>query len=123
MLEALGLDEAELSVLLCDDATIAELNHLWRGRRGPTDVLSFPVADGVGGPVRLLGDVVISVPTALRQAPRGKGGLRGEVTRLLAHAVLHLTGLDHATASERRAMDAETDRLVAAVTRRRRSAG
>ena len=116
ILEALGQAEAELSVLLCDDETIAELNEQYRGKQGPTDVLSFPQQEGAPlpseGPV-LLGDVVISLPTARRQAPSGEGGLRQEVTRLLAHGILHLLGWVHDTPERLAAMEAETERLIA----------
>lgn len=61
---------AELSVVLCSDAHITELNSQWRNKAEPTDVLSFEMEeDGiVGYPVRVLGDLVISLDTALRQA-------------------------------------------------------
>lgn len=58
----------ELSLLLCDDAHIAELNATHRGKDGPTDVLSFEAESPPGYPLQLLGDVVISVDTAARQA-------------------------------------------------------
>ena len=127
MLAAVGRSRSYLSVVLCDDAAIAELNGTYRDRPEPTDVLSFgqsgAPADGMVAPdapaprpgrgaPELLGDVVISVPFASRQAPEG---LRREVARLLAHGLLHLLGWDHETAATRRAMDHETDRLVRAV--------
>jgi probable rRNA maturation factor len=127
MLQALGAVDAELSVLLCDDETIAELNRKYRGRDRATDVLSFPTGDdhvARPGP-RLLGDVVVSLPTAARQAPPGPSGLREEVTRLLAHGLLHLLGSTHESRADLRAMERETERLVvlAGATRRPRSAG
>jgi probable rRNA maturation factor len=126
MLAAVGRSASYLSVVLCDDATIAELNGSYRNRPEPTDVLSFgqngAPADGAETPTvpaprpgrgepELLGDVVISVPFAARQAP---DGLRREVVRLLAHGLLHLLGWDHETAATRRAMNHESDRLVRA---------
>ena len=122
MLVALGLEGAELSVLLCDDRRIAELNEQYRGVEGPADVLSFPMEDDAGPPgARLLGDVVISMPTAARQAGGTAGALREEVTRLLAHGLLHLSGRTHETAAKLRAMERETERLMALATPRRRS--
>ena len=64
-----GIKRTELSVVLCDDTYIADLNLEWRQKSGPTDVLSFPMGDMPPGlPVRMLGDVIISLPTAERQA-------------------------------------------------------
>lgn len=57
-----------MSGWLCDDANIAILNHEWRGKKGPTDVLSFETDSPPGYPLRLLGDIVISVESAARQA-------------------------------------------------------
>src|ERR1041384_6127111 len=69
MLAALGRGDAELSVLLVDDAAIHALNRLHRGKDRPTDVLAFPVDEKpVRDSPRVLGDVVISLETALRQA-------------------------------------------------------
>src|SRR5690606_1804713 len=66
MLEAVKRPKAELSILLCDDATIHELNRDYRGKDRPTDVLSFSMHEGEGSGVHpdLLGDVVISIDTA-----------------------------------------------------------
>lgn len=117
MLVALRLEHAELSVLLVDDAGIRILNHEHRHEDKPTDVLSFPQPRprrSEPGMPRLLGDVVISLPTALRQAQSRKRELMPEVRFLLAHGILHLVGHDHATPSEKRVMDAETRRLVRA---------
>ena len=117
MLAALGLERAELSVLLTDDARIHELNREHRGVDRPTDVLAFPL-DALDQEARigerLLGDVVISLPTADRQAKGRKRPLIEEVRFLLAHGLLHLVGYDHATAKEKREMTAMTRRLVRA---------
>lgn len=124
MLRALRLPRAELSIVLTGDPQIKKLNRTFRKKDKPTDVLSFPMREGEAGDVAgsLLGDVVISVPTAARQA-RAKGhGVLFEVTFLLAHGLLHLLGWDHDTAAKDRAMTAETLRLCAraAPVRRRR---
>jgi probable rRNA maturation factor len=125
MLRALELEEAELSVLLTNDAYIRELNREHRGKDKPTDVLAFPLdleprskraaaARGESGTPRVLGDVVISLDTALRQARARRRELLAEVRFLLAHGVLHLVGYDHATASQKKVMDRMTRRLVRA---------
>jgi len=133
MLRALRLEEAELSVLLCDDATIQELNREWRRKNRPTDVLAFPLIDhGAPSPSeapspprrprvrggsprpRALGDIVISVDTARRQAAEDDRPILGRVVFLLAHGLLHLLGYDHGTRPEERRMTAMTDVLVSA---------
>src|SRR5512133_2474863 len=97
MLAELGLEDAELSVLLTDDATIARLNEEHRGKARPTDVLAFPQHEpwppkrGASAAM-LLGDVVISLDTATRQAAGRKRELIAEVRLLLAHGLLHLVG-------------------------------
>jgi len=115
MLDALGLADAELSILLVDDATIRVLNRRHRGKDRPTDVLAFPVDERpVSNAPRILGDVVISLETALRQARSRSRPLLPEVRFLLAHGLLHLVGYDHATRIQKRRMDAATRRLVRA---------
>jgi probable rRNA maturation factor len=123
MLVELGLEHAELSVLLTNDAEIHALNRLHRDQDRATDVLSFPLEESgneSGSPaspsgIRLLGDVVISLDTAARQARGRKRELLPEVRFLLAHGLLHLIGHDHGEPAEKRAMDAMTRRLVRAV--------
>lgn len=97
------MPSVELSVVLCDDATIARLNEEWRGKTGPTDVLSFALMEGedVGLPYVALGDVVVSLDTAELQARERGLGLRDEVRVLLTHGLLHLVGFDHETDAER----------------------
>lgn len=109
LLAALGRSEAELSVALVDDATGAELNQAWRGRPGPTDVLSFSLLEGAHARHRgaLLGDVVIAIGVAERQARALGHSLADECLRLLIHGVLHLLGYDHARPAEARAMRAK----------------
>ena len=82
---AVGFPNAELSVVLTDNATIQALNLAWRRKDKPTDVLSFP--QGEPERTNVLGDVVISVETAARQAPRFGNDFRGELDRLLVHGL------------------------------------
>jgi probable rRNA maturation factor len=96
LLAGLGLDGAELSVLLVADGEMRRLNRDWRGKDRPTVVLSFAQGEGAGAaPDGLLGDVVISVDTARRQAHTGRRPLGREAERLLVHGLLHLLGYDH----------------------------
>jgi probable rRNA maturation factor len=95
--EGMGYTRAGLSVLLTDDAQIQTLNAQWRGKDKPTDVLSFSQVEGyaVPGDGLFLGDVVISLDTAARQAEAYGASLEQEVARLLVHGVLHVLGYDH----------------------------
>lgn len=90
----------EVSVLLTDDAAIAALNAQYRGKDGPTDVLSFSqdAEFHAPGAPRLLGDIVISLDTAARQAANQGHTLDAEVCWLAIHGTLHLLGYDDATA-------------------------
>ena len=89
-------DEAELSVVLCDDAYIRELNRQWRSKDAATDVLSFPQQAENG----ILGDLVLSLDTAKRQADERQHDLRTEIRILMLHGLLHLLGYDHETSHE-----------------------
>ncbi len=104
----LAMDEgnAELTISLVDDATIHPLNRDYRGRDRPTDVLAFAMREGKRAPGddAELGDVVISVDTAARQARERRKTLADEVQTLLIHGILHVLGYDHerSPAEERR---------------------
>jgi len=113
-LSALGCPEAEVGCLLVTDLRIRALNRRYRGEDHPTDVLAFPQGEGGGPPGHpvLLGDVVISVETAARQAARAGHSLEREAALLLIHGILHLLGHGHATAVERRRMWAIQRRLL-----------
>jgi len=117
ILRSLDRAGAELSVALVDDASIADLNARYRSRPTPTDVLSFSLLEGDHAERRgdLLGDVVISLETAERQARRGRRSLEDEVVRLLIHGVLHLLGHDHEKPEEARVMRAEERRVRRAI--------
>src|SRR5262245_8156445 len=106
LLRETGLPRAEVSVLLTDDATIHELNRAYRGYDKPTDVLSFaqeehpadaPPMPTLPGEPPLLGDVVISVDTAIRQAETHGVPLEQELALLTVHGILHLLGFEDET--------------------------
>ncbi len=89
-----GGRHGDVSVFFCGDRRMARLNRRWRRKSRSTDVLSFPAGESGGA---FLGDIVISVPYATRQARRrGDTPLR-EMDRLLVHGYLHLLGYDHET--------------------------
>jgi probable rRNA maturation factor len=112
-LDALGRAEAELSVLVTTDRRIRGLNRRWRDIDRATDVLSFPLSEPPGsGP--LLGDVVISLDTAVRRARRDGRRLQEEMDRYLAHGLLHLLGFDHGRPAEARRMARREAELIRA---------
>jgi probable rRNA maturation factor len=99
----LGYKQHELSILICQDEYIKELNKNYRGVNKPTNVLSFPMQEGTPDketenveayPI-LLGDVVISTDTAQREADKAGISLGERLSQLLIHGILHLIGYDH----------------------------
>ena len=104
----LGLEKASLTVCLVSDAEIARMNQTFRKKKGPTDVLSFPMSVR-RRPVRLrpgsktikngeyLGDIAISPATARRYAKKNGRKLSSELQVLILHGLLHLLGYDHET--------------------------
>lgn len=111
----LGLAERELTLVLMDDAAIAEHNRADRGEDGPTDVLSYPTSepDDSGFPqVPHLGDVLISLETAQRQASGQGHSLHAEVLTLAAHGLTHLRGFDHQTEAEWAPFHAAQERVL-----------
>lgn len=127
--------EAEVELTLCGDAEMERLNFDHMGERGPTDVLSFPLHewsvngrqshlgddDGVGppGPL-LLGDVVIDLDQALRQAADGDWSVIEELVLLAIHGTLHLVGHDHAEIEEEESMRAREREVLGVLHRRHR---
>ena len=99
-LRKLRLSKCELSVALVGDEEIRALNKSWRHKDKATDVLSFPAGDWPGPGPRPLGDVVISLPTTRRAAREYGNTLDEELSRYLAHGLLHLLGHDHAKKDE-----------------------
>ena len=113
IMRALGHGRSELSIALVDDAGMAQLNSEWRGRPKPTDVLSFSLIEGEQSRYRgeMLGDVVIGIETAARQARQRHRALDEEMSRLLIHGLLHLLGHDHEKVEQGRVMRAHERRL------------
>jgi probable rRNA maturation factor len=118
LLESVDMSNASISLMLVNDAAIAAINREHRGKDMPTDVLSFPLyasREEVPGPEKLLGDIVISVDTARRQAADYDAPLQREIERLMIHGLLHVLGHDHESPEERLRMEAEEKRLAAAI--------
>jgi rRNA maturation RNase YbeY len=107
-----GRRPGEVAVVLADDAKLRDLNRTWRGLDRATDVLSFGYDDGGGDAVD--GDVVVSLERVREQAKRFRTTRGRELARVVVHGALHLAGLDHQGAAERRRMRAREDRVLRA---------
>ena len=110
--------EAELSIVLVDDARIAELNKAYLGREGPTNVIAFPMQEGDYADIspELLGDVVISTDKTAAEAAELGVSYQDRFDVLLIHGILHLMGYDHeASKADEKIMDAKTDELFARI--------
>lgn len=95
----------DLSIVVCDDEFICQLNNEFRSVNRPTDVLSFPSEeiDPEDGS-RYLGDIIVSLPRATAQAIEAHHPVAEELSMLVIHGVLHLLGYDHLNNSEKKAM-------------------
>ena len=109
-------EELSLGLRFTDDAAIADLNSAWRQKTGPTDVLSFAALDDAGdwmeGPSIELGDIVVSLETARRQAQEQGHSLQRELRWLVSHGLLHLLGWDHPDDESLAAMLTLQERLL-----------
>lgn len=119
LLNVLECDDAEVSVLLTNDSEIQQLNRDYRSKDASTDVLSFSLQEGEGSEyaAETLGDIVISVETAARQADEREENLHEAIVRLLIHGLLHLLGYDHENvpkeeADEMRQVEADLMQVV-----------
>jgi probable rRNA maturation factor len=115
--EALALEAAEaataeggLAILLTDDDTVADLNLRFRGKSGPTNVLSFPAPENREGH---LGDIALAYGVCAREAAEQGKSLAHHLQHLVAHGVLHLVGYDHQTETEAAEMEALERRILA----------
>jgi probable rRNA maturation factor len=106
-LTLLGLENAELSVVLTDNAHIRELNRTYLDRDHPTNVISFPQQEGVGPEGEHLGDIVISVERAQEEAADSGMETMERLMQLLVHGICHLTGYNHEGVSPEEALEME----------------
>ena len=112
----MGSPEGELSVLIVDDVQIAQLNQTYLQRSGPTNVIAFPMREGLFSEVNphLIGDVAISMDTCIQEAHEANLSVDQRFYQLLIHGILHLFGYDHIqSAAEARIMDAKSNELLA----------
>ncbi len=113
--------DKELSVLFTDDTGISRLNRRYLGKKGPTNVLAFPMEGGPSPVVAspMLGDVVISVDTALKESREFGEELTYTIDRLLIHGVLHLMGYDHEKSEDgAKRMEKEETQLILLIKER-----
>lgn len=123
LLGATGRPQATLSLTFVGDAAMRRLNREYRGHDRTTDVLSFPMYERFavpklsmpGNPELLIGDIIIGLDVAARQAIAYDAPLVAEIERLLVHGVAHLLGHDHEESRELKRMLREEKRLAAAI--------
>lgn len=111
----MAFHDRELSILFTDDEHIADLNSRYLGRKGPTNVLAFPMGGKETSKIDfvMLGDIVISVDTAVRESTEFKVPLEERIDHLLIHGILHLAGYDHEKSHvETKRMEEEEKRLM-----------
>jgi probable rRNA maturation factor len=107
-LDDAGITEAEISLVLSDDAAVQALNRRWRGQDKPTNVLSFATGD-----VPHLGDIVLAFETLAREAVEQGKPLAHHLRHLIVHGVLHLLGHDHEAVRDAARMEKRERRILA----------
>ncbi len=114
MMAYLGCQDSELSVVFVHDERMRSLNRTYRCKDRPTNILAFPQCQTYEGEPQtlLLGDVVISLPTAAREAHELRQTLEERVVFLLAHGLLHLLGYDHERSAARRRMERREQKIL-----------
>lgn len=116
ILESLNVEglstEVEVSISFVDNAEIKELNKEYRGIDESTDVLSFPMDEDMIVPMPLLGDIIISMETAMDQANEFGHSLDREIGYLIAHSMFHLMGYDHMDEEEKREMRSKEKQVM-----------
>jgi probable rRNA maturation factor len=110
--DALTPSLGPVSILLTDDETVAGLNQQFRGKAGPTNVLSFPAGPNPEG---LLGDIALAHGVCAREADQQGKTLTAHLQHLVAHGVLHLVGYDHITDDEAAVMEDQERRILASL--------
>ena len=119
ILGALDFPDGEISILLVDDPQITILNQKYLDRQGPTNVIAFPMREGEFSHLtpHLLGDVVVSMDTAAREAQEAGLSKERRFNELLIHGILHLFGYDHEDSEkEARRMEDKSRELLEMIT-------
>ncbi len=105
----------EITLLFADDATLKTLNHDWRGKNKPTNVLSFPANSDLKlprGVPKPLGDIALGYETLVHEADQAGKTLKAHTTHLIVHGVLHLLGYDHMDDADAAKMEAREIRIL-----------
>jgi len=114
---AVPADEAlELTIRIVDEHEGQYLNQRWRGKTGPTNVLSFPFESPPEVPIPLLGDIVVCAPVVLREAEEQHKSLTAHWAHLVIHGTLHLLGYDHIEDADADIMEALEIEILAKLT-------
>lgn len=104
-----------VSLLLSDDAELARLNQQFRGKQGPTNVLSFAPAPGAGEAERFFGDIALASETIVREAEIQGKSVEHHAIHMAVHGFLHLLGYDHQNPSDAEAMEARERAILASL--------
>jgi probable rRNA maturation factor len=108
-----GPENAEIGIVLADDARVRSLNRTWLGDDKPTNVLSFPAPDRPAAGVRFLGDVIFALETSQREAVAEDKPLDHHLSHLAVHGVLHLLGFNHERDDEAEVMEQRERKILA----------
>lgn len=108
-----GAADAEIGVVLADDARVRELNRIWRGKDAPTNVLSFPAPGERNGVSRFLGDIVFALETIEREATEENKPAGQHLAHLAVHGTLHLLGFDHERDEDAEVMERREREILA----------
>lgn len=104
--------DTEISLRLVDEAEMGQLNETWRGKQGPTNVLSFPADLPAGLGLPLLGDIVVCAPVVQREAAQQGKAEDAHWAHMLVHGTLHLLGYDHIDDDDAEVMEALESRIL-----------
>ncbi|MCX8048887.1 MAG: rRNA maturation RNase YbeY [Methylohalobius sp.] len=110
---ALEGEQAEVCIVIVDEAESADLNRRFRHREGPTNVLSFPFDPPPHVPMAFLGDVIICAPVVQREALSQNKPVDNHFAHMVVHGVLHLRGFDHQAAEQAEVMEAKEREILA----------
>lgn len=114
-LEDAGIRDGEVSIMLCDDARMRDLNHRFRQKDQPTNVLSFPSTEKDAGGGRFLGDVALAYETVTREAAGEGKSPDAHVAHLVVHGILHLLDFDHGNDADAEKMESRETKILAAL--------
>ncbi|MFT4968222.1 MAG: putative rRNA maturation factor [Candidatus Deianiraeaceae bacterium] len=113
-LKGKNIHNANISILLCDNEYITSLNNKFRNKNCPTNVLSFPDGESIGG-ITYLGDIAIAIPKIIEEANEQGKTFKNHLLHMFTHSVLHLLGYDHQTMQEQEEMEKIEDDILCSI--------